>query len=205
MKSKRDVTFAELRDDDQLVDLNGVTWDVSAVSYDSQNVSATITSPDTGKTHRITKVRSDPAGIIRDWPDNRGTPTREFVMTQAQVQTPEARRLLDSLNQHDQALAAVEQVLGGEAVTDVTAAEQAAADAATEEKPAVVPMFFADMTDLERRSHYHVLHTHGVWVDDSMSRADLIKLHAAAHEAHDAGELKVKGYKPHVHEKGPAK
>ena len=178
VRTRRTVTFAELRDGDSLVDLNETIWRVSEVSHDAEDVAFVITHPvdKKMKPRRVTQPHSKAATISRIWEDE-AAPSDDAV--------------------HDAAVDAARE-LPATVETVVTTEEQDSLDAATKDQPAVVPMLFEDMTDLERRSHMYA--AHGIWPADWMSRAELIKDHAETHAAQEAGRVNAK-FKPHVHVK----
>lgn len=192
-RTKRTVTFADLRDGDQLVDKNGVIWDVSRVFPDPKVISYVVTHPvDSAKVFKIIKVPTDPATIIRDW-DYAAT----FVDGDGSVShgTDARAKIAEATTQHDAAVEAAQKGLGASVVTEVTAEEQKAADDATEAAPKI-DKAFEDMTDLEQRSHGFAVH--GIWPKDSMTRKQRIAEHADWHAGRIPADLRSK-LKPHVH------
>jgi hypothetical protein len=89
------------------------------------------------------------------------------------------------------------ETLGATVDLEATAAEIDAAIEAEDTGLPVELIGFAEMTDLEKRSHLYVLH--GIYATDLQSRAQLTETHDQAHE----GRVTSRSV-PHVHNEATA-
>jgi hypothetical protein len=224
MSEPTSITYADLRDDDILIDKSGGRWHVSGVIGEpilSASVAFWLGDARTKvRAHHMTKPAGDPCTVdraetLRDtvekleaqWPKpdplliraDGGPPTESAssVTTSAakDAATVGPSTILAGA-EHDAAVAAVEQGMPGATVdTDSTAAEVDAAAKATDDDPVVLPLF-ETMTPLEQRSHLFVLH--GVFADDLDDAKTLSEMHFNV--TRDRAQLKLRSlYKPHEH------
>lgn len=165
-KTRQEIFANELVPGVLTIDKTGKSWLVEQVNNEGDQVTFEIsdTEPGVHKSFWIKKLAGEQVAVVRDQP-------ARTEAEKAIVETfPEAQKIVE-----------------------ITDTEQAAADAATEDAPVELPAF-AELTDLEQRSHVYLLH--GVYSTDITDRATLAKIHTDLH----AGKKQVAArLTPHTH------
>ena len=149
--------------------------------------------------HNVSKAPGDSCSVLRvpthaDELDSLVTEVATAADVPVEMLTS-GPRSGDVLTDQEAGQRQVVEQLAAVTVAEVTAVEVDAANAATEAKPIVLPSF-EQMTDLEMRSHFYLLH--GLYGDDIQPRIHLVAMHAKAHADQLAGKLQSK-FRPHVH------
>lgn len=181
----RSTSYGALQSGDVIVDKSGNEWLVlDHASTEVDEVAFWLADPATKvRAHYLTKRRAERATVLR--------PATHAAKLDVDDGDHTDRRLAEEIAENE-AVAVIEEQLGGEVIAEETAAEADARTAATDESPVVLPTF-DEMTDLEKRSHLYLLH--GVYAADVKFREKLVELHD---EAHGIDRLGV----PHTHVEG---
>jgi hypothetical protein len=184
-RQKTQTTYADLRPDDQIEDKAGNLWRIADLSIPDFGTANSVTfwlaNLATGiATFSMVKEPSDPVTVhrLQKHADQVAKLEAEFPSTE--TVTP------------DEAEAELTETLGATVDLEATAAEIDAAIEAEDTGLPVELIDFAEMTDIEKRSHLYVLH--GIYATDLQSRAQLDASHDLAHE----GAVTSRSV-PHVH------
>lgn len=192
-RQRVETTFADLRSDDLIVDKSGKEWEVSIRTSPEGGLVLLVL----GGLHHMTKVPTDPVTVSRVTPPPRWAEDQHLPdLPESWEEKPVAKlgQEVPMSTERAEALAddvkIIEEELGGEVVAVESKAEEVARKSGD-----VVPLpLFADMTDLEQKSHLFLLH--GTYVEDVESRAKRVELHDRLHadperrdvaHSHDAG------------------
>ncbi len=162
-----EITYAELRDGDVILDKSGNRWNVSNIWTDAWGqVGFFLGTPTAPKIHSMEKPRGDKVTVVRP------------VSHEATMEKVEAETTLP-IPKTEASVEAIAAATGATVVATETAEE---ADARTKATLTGVPVdlpLFHEMTPLEQHSHLYLLH--GVYAYDVTDLAELASTHDNLH------------------------
>lgn len=183
-KKPTTVTYGDLRDGDTILDRSGNEWQTFNVEHAFGRRTTLWLGTNGIRQHLIEKDADAEVTVLR-----------------VESHAEELARLEYEVDEHGKRVPAGEpltieetvEALDAEVVAEETAQESdARREAEATGEPVTLPTF-AEMTDLEKRSHLYLLH--GVYAADVKFRERLVELHDEAH-ASDADRV------PHRHVEG---
>lgn len=194
-KERTEITYADLREGDTIVDRSGNLWlavEVDRAMSDSTSfwLADAVTKV---KMHHLTRPAHDLVTVSRTADHAGRVAALEAEVDEAQANTGQrCRGCLGGASAHTcetDPVEVVEEVLGGEVIAEESAAHADAREAAEATGEAMGLPPFEEFTDPEMRSHLYLVH--GTYAHDVKTKKALVALHV---ESHTIGQ-----HTPHNH------